>query len=508
MFITMPIKSFKLDGNKVLVNESVIEYENISDDTREILESLISKGAYGSALLTLNMFYNVKSINESDYTQEDYTKYLKECNKLMEECVSETEAHNFRPLVNLNGLEIMENENYIARGKGNKLLIEDFRNQKLLKEDSYEDQFFQDIENALIDAGFDVDRFSDMGVLTKNLGWYVSNSEGEVQLQCNGTYLDESVKLNEEMSPWMKYQTQAEQLFDNAKAELDEDMFSDFCNMIGTMAKDYEFGYNEDMYESVDAKDKYTGNSHADEIVFDFSQTERDVNTFTNALNEISRMEFDNEIDKEKYDECIKKLQSLFKDKDKSIDELNEECEGTQCSDIAEKKDQEVGSLQKPKKPKKHFVEMFKVPRKHGFKGFRLNENGYYTRGNYILINEDGCIKAVNKDKLTENTDIDLLYKTLHLDQDLEKAMVKGVSKVLYIEEDEVKDYCSIEFEEDEDNSDYVRVYFLAEVSYEEGTRVVDEYLDDVISKYDKDAYFEAETSGRWLALVRKECLN
>lgn len=506
MFITMPIKSFELNGNKIKVNESVIEYEDISEDTREILESLISKGAYGSALLTLNMFYNVKSINESDYTQEEYKKYLSECNKLMEECVVETKAHNFRPLVNLNGLEIMENENYIARGKGNKLLIEDFRNQKILKEDSYEEPFFQDIENALTEAGFEVSRFSDIGVLTKNLGWYVSNSEGEVQLQCNGTYIGESVKLNEEMSPWMKYQTQAEQMFDKAKSEMDENMFSDFCNMIGTMAKDYEFGYNEeDMYESVD--ERYTGNSKADEVVFDFSQTERDTDTFTKALNEISRMEYDNEIDKDKYNECIKKIQDLFTHKDKSIDDLKE-CEGTQCSDIAEKKDQEVGSLQKPKKLKKHFTEMFNIPKNHGFKGFRLNENGYYTRGNYVLVNENNSIKAVNKNKLTENTDIDLLYKTLHLDQDLEEAMVEGVSKILYIEEDEVKDYCSIEFEEDEDNNDYVRVYFLAEVSYEEGTRVVDEYLDEVISKYDSEAYFEAETSGRWCALVRKECLN
>lgn len=385
MFITMPIKSFELNGNKVLVNESVIEYENISDDTKEILESLISKGAYGSALLTLNMFYNVKSINESDYTQEDYTKYLEECNKLMEVCVSETEARNFRPLVNLNGLEIMENENYIARGKGNKLLIEDFR-------------------------------------------------------------------LNEEF--------------------------------------------------------EYTGNSKADEVVFDFSQTERDVETFTKALNEISRMEFDNEIDIDKYNECIKKLQSLFKNRNKSIEELSEECEGTQCSDIADKVDQEVGSLQKPKKPKKHFTEMLHVPKNHGYKGFRLNEQGLYTRGNYILINENGNIRAVNKNKLNEQIDIDLLYKSLHLSNDLEKAMILGASKILYVEEDEVKDYCSIEIEEDEDNKDYVRVYFLAEVSYEEGTKIVDEYLDDVISKYDKDAYFEAETSGRWYALVRKECLN
>ena len=280
MFITMPIKSFKLDGNKVLINESVIEYEPISDDSREILESLISKGAYGSALLTLNMFYNVKSINESEYTQEDYATYLGECNKLMEVNTIETEARNFRPLVNLNGLEIMESADHIARGKGNKLLIEDFR----LNEDS----------------------------------------------------------------------------------------------------------------------DGYTGNSRADEVVFEFSESERDVIAFTNALNEILRMEYDNQISKDKYDECIKKIQDLFVHKDKSVDDLKEEAEGTQCSDIAEKKDQEVGSLQKPKKPKKHFNEMFKIPKNHGFKGFRLDENGHYIRGNYVLINEDGSIKAVNKNKLNE----------------------------------------------------------------------------------------------------------
>ena len=280
MFITMPIKSFKLDGNTVLINESVIEYEPISDDSREILESLISKGAYGSALLTLNMFYNVKSINESEYTQEDYATYLGECNKLMEVNTIETEARNFRPLVNLNGLEIMESADHIARGKGNKLLIEDFR----LNEDS----------------------------------------------------------------------------------------------------------------------DGYTGNSRADEIVFEFSESERDVIAFTKALNEISRMEYDNQISKDKYDECIKKIQDLFVHKDKSVDDLKEEAEGTQCSDIAEKKDQEVGSLQKPKKPKKHFNEMFKIPKNHGFKGFRLDENGHYIRGNYVLINEDGSIKAVNKNKLNE----------------------------------------------------------------------------------------------------------
>ena len=63
-----------------------------------------------------------------------------------------------------------------------------------IKEDSYEDTFFSDIESALVNAGFDVTRFSDAGVLTKNIGWVVSNEEGEVQLSCDGTWLDEGCK--------------------------------------------------------------------------------------------------------------------------------------------------------------------------------------------------------------------------------------------------------------------------------------------------------------------------
>ena len=373
MFITMPIKSFELDGNKVKVNESVIEYEDISADTREILESLISKGAYGSALLTLNMFYNVKSINESDYTQEDYERYLGECNNLMEECVVETEARDFRPLINLKGLEIMESADHIARGKGNKLLIEDFRNLKTLKE--------QDITmNEDPDEGWG----DDVEDLTAEFFDFVDRVDYEIKNARRGSYAGIGTSID-----------------DLAKA------FSNISDMATELSETFsnaevKYSSDEDMNESAKVKERPTGNSRADEIVFEFSQTERDTETFTKALNEISRMEFDNQIDKDKYDECIKKIQDLFVHKDKSIDDLKEEVEGTQCSDIAEKKDQEVGSLQKPKKPKKHFNEMFKIPKNHGFKGFRLDENGHYIRGNYVLINEDGSIKAVNKNKLNE----------------------------------------------------------------------------------------------------------
>ena len=62
-----------------------------------------------------------------------------------------------------------------------------------LKEDSYEDNIFTDIETALNQYGLDVTRYTEAGMMTKNIGWIVSNSEGEVNLTCAGTYLDESL---------------------------------------------------------------------------------------------------------------------------------------------------------------------------------------------------------------------------------------------------------------------------------------------------------------------------
>ena len=299
MFITMPIKTFLLEGNSVRINNTLIEYEEISDDTREILESLITKGAYGSALLTLNMFYNVKSINESSYTQEDYISYLGECNKLMEECTIETEARNFRPLVNLNGLEIMESANHIARGKGGKLLIEDFRKKHTLKEqditmpDSPEDGWGDDIAD-----------------LTEEFFDYVDRAEYEIRNARRGSYADIGEDIEGLARSFEYIASSAEQL-----AEL---------------LRNAEVNYSSD--------DDY---------------------------------------------------------------ELEESAEGTQCSDIAPKKDQEVGSLQKPKKPKKHFTESaLLIPKNHGFKGFRLTESGTYERGNYILVNKNGKIKAINKNSI------------------------------------------------------------------------------------------------------------
>lgn len=453
MFITMPIRNFKLDNNKVFINESVIEYEDISEDNREILESLISKGAYGSALLTLNMFYNVKSINESEYTQEEYSKYLEECNGMMEECVSETEAHDFRPLINLKGLEIMENADHIARGKGNKLLIEDFRNQKVLKE--------QDITIPSDNAdgwGEDVeDLTSEFLDFVERVSYEIKNARRGSYAEI-GTSIEQLAQVFERISDWA---AELSETFNNAEVNYSDN--------------------DEDLEESVETKDRPTGNSHADEIIFDFSQSERDIDTFTKALNEISRMEYDNEIDRDKYDECIKKIQDLFINKDMML----EDCEGTQCSDIAEKKDQEVGSLQKPSKPKKHFTEMFKVPKNHGFKGFRLNEQGHYVRGKYILINEEGSIKAVRANMIDDYGTHVWDYNQVKTEQapklvaDLNKYLNKGYDIYDFgfrIEDNQLKVYDA--------NEEFDFSYL------DDKYKLANKILQDL---FGKGAYFEAE---------------
>lgn len=68
---------------------------------------------------------------------------------------------------------------------------------KKLTEERYEDGIYAEIEDALTDAGFEVRRYTDAGVLTRNLGWIVSGENGEAELSCDGTWLEESKKLQE-----------------------------------------------------------------------------------------------------------------------------------------------------------------------------------------------------------------------------------------------------------------------------------------------------------------------
>lgn len=88
---------------------------------------------------------------------------------------------------------------------------------------------------------------------------------------------------------------------------------------------------------------------------------------------------------------------------------LVKEAEGTQCSDIAGKTDQEVG-INIPNttatKKKKH-TDILLSDLEEGLpfinKGFLKNSEGQYQRGNYILVKEGDKYLAINKNKLKED---------------------------------------------------------------------------------------------------------
>lgn len=272
MFITMPIARIEFTDNILLINENSFHYNISNNFDAELLESLISKGAYASALLYLNKTSLLESINETKVTKKEFKEYLQECKNLLKENVYESKASNLRPLCSINGLEILESDTNIYRGK-NKLLVEDFR--------------------GLADVAKMIDDFIALG--------------------------------------------------------------------------------NTD-----DLKDRYV-----------------------NLLDDISEKEFDNKISKDDYADAIKRVNRAFKEISRG--DFNESAEGTQATDIAPRIDQELGGkVVMPPKKKKLEERDFNVGTNHKFKGFILNSEGRYERGNYVLVKEGEQIKAIHKNKLTD----------------------------------------------------------------------------------------------------------
>ena len=128
MFIPKPIDKIDFNKNVLKINETTTIKFNKCDLDVELIESLISKGAYASTLLYLNSKCLVENINGEILTKESYSNYLQECKDLLKENVYETTASGFRQLCNINGLEILENNKFVARGK-TKLYVENFKEE-------------------------------------------------------------------------------------------------------------------------------------------------------------------------------------------------------------------------------------------------------------------------------------------------------------------------------------------------------------------------------------------
>lgn len=104
---------------------------------------------------------------------------------------------------------------------------EEFEESKKLTEgDTYDKGIFYEIEQALEDAGLNPSRFTDDGVLTRNIGWTVTSSEtGESQqITCDGSWydeeLEESKKVEGDLSKDL-YGNEADRRINNRLQNLD-----------------------------------------------------------------------------------------------------------------------------------------------------------------------------------------------------------------------------------------------------------------------------------------------
>lgn len=121
--------------------------------------------------------------------------------------------------------------------------------RKKLTEDSYEEPLFAEIEEALVNAGFDVQRYADRGMMTPNLGWVVSNSEGEVNLTCAGTYLTESDDEEEQDD---------DEICEDKKKVSDAKSFDEVIDLLVADEEEAIEGYNEaiEKLKELDEKEK------------------------------------------------------------------------------------------------------------------------------------------------------------------------------------------------------------------------------------------------------------
>ena len=174
------------DKPEWLTKEDIDKYEDMMVSKSEIKESEVyDNKLYIDVEKALSKYLkNVLGLN-AEITRD-------ENNQIMVHLVGTDDDYKKYEDIFKESKEIKEVNNSILENK-------DFKNMvsKSLKEESYESGIYLDIENAIANAGLSIDRYSDLGMMTKNLGWVVSNSEGEeADLTCAGTYLDE--KLNEE----------------------------------------------------------------------------------------------------------------------------------------------------------------------------------------------------------------------------------------------------------------------------------------------------------------------
>lgn len=123
--------------------------------------------------------------------------------------------------------------------------------KKPLKEEAYGEGIYGYIEEALEGAGFDVTRYNDYGMLTKNLGWVVEKNGETAEISCDGTWLDETAANSEDETLKETAANSDEELKESADMEIEGDLT--------------ECAHQGDIYMLTDGKKFYVGKNYNNE---------------------------------------------------------------------------------------------------------------------------------------------------------------------------------------------------------------------------------------------------
>lgn len=119
-----------------------------------------------------------------------------------------------------------------------------------------------------------------------------------------------------------------------------------------------------------------------------------------------------------------------------------------------------------------------------------------------VLCNEAIRAGYISKDIPDVDDDVlENLYYKIH-----DKVIEIMMSENFGFDEDEAESYSRVAIRPFEDDDSYIIVEVGAEVSFE-GQLELSVALDEVIEKFDPEAYFDMEDAGLSIAAVRKKCL-
>lgn len=132
MFIPKSISKIELREDSLVIDSKNFYYGKLTEDDKEILAAMISKGSKYLPLLYLNNKYILESIDGKKLNKVEYLSYLLECKRIKKAGVKESNT-KIRPLTNIGNLEILEGDKCIYFGKEGKIFTESSNYEELRK---------------------------------------------------------------------------------------------------------------------------------------------------------------------------------------------------------------------------------------------------------------------------------------------------------------------------------------------------------------------------------------